>query len=130
MNISKLKLVLKYLTGGVGSVADYLLDVLNAALANIDPANKQKIQLALNTAQRVAATLSAFAWLCPTRWQTAYAKTIAAVEAVTASLADLKLEPAELERIKSAFSAAVGAWRSPDDETCVDCCSECGVCRI
>ena len=37
MNISKIKMAWKYLTGGIGSVADYLLDVLNSAIASIDP---------------------------------------------------------------------------------------------
>ena len=44
MKISKIKVVWKLLTGGVGSVVDYLLDLLNAALAKIDPAQKAKIQ--------------------------------------------------------------------------------------
>lgn len=42
MNISKLKIVWKWLTGGIGSVADYLLDVLNDALAKVDGNNRQK----------------------------------------------------------------------------------------
>ena len=33
MDISKLKIAWKYIFGGIGSVVDYLLDLLNTALA-------------------------------------------------------------------------------------------------
>lgn len=121
MNISKLKIAWKYLTGGAGSVADYLLDVLNAALDKIDPGKREKIQAALNTAERVLAAFRAFAWLCPTKWQTAYSKTIDAVASVVGALDDLKLTADELVAVKEDFTAAVAAWKAPDDETCVDC---------
>lgn len=120
MNISKFKIAIKYLFGGMGSVVDYLLDVLNAALAKIDPENRAKVQAALNIAEKVLATLIALKWLCPTKWQTAYGETVEAVNAVIDALADLKLEAAELTNIRDAFNAAVMAWKLPDDDTCKD----------
>ena len=121
MNISKIKMAWKYLTGGIGSVADYLLDVLNSAIASIDPSKKEKIQAALNVAERVLAALKALQWLCPTRWQTAYSKAVDSVASVVVAFADLKLTPSELEEVKKAFAEAVAAWKAPDDETCVEC---------
>ena len=68
MNVSKLKIVWKYLTGGMGSVADYLLDILNTALSKIDGSSKIKLQAVLNTAEHVLSVLVALEWLCPTKW--------------------------------------------------------------
>lgn len=120
MTISKIKLAWKYLTGGMGSVTDYLLDVLNAALAKIDPEKRETIQAVLNVAQKVLATLTACQWLCPTKWQTAYNKTVTAVLTVTVSLGDLVLTVDELLTIQNDFNAAVVSWKSDDDETCVE----------
>lgn len=120
-DISTFKMILKYLTGGVGGVVDYLLDLLNAALAKVDPANKAKIQAALNIAEKVLAALVALKWLCPTRWQTAYTETIEAVNCAIEALSDLQLTADELKRIQADFAEAIAAWKAPDDETCADC---------
>ena len=106
MDISKFKIAWKLVFGGMGSVVDYLLDILNKALAALDPAKKEKIQAVLNLARRVLAALTALEWLCPTNCD---------------ALDDLTLTAEELERIKTDFEEAVKAWKSPDDETCVDC---------
>lgn len=120
MDISKFKIAIKYLFGGMGSVVDYLLDVLNAALAKIDPENRAKVQAALNIAEKVLATLIALKWLCPTKWQTAYSETVEAVSVVVESLDDLNLTADELKKIQAEFAEAVAAWKGPDDETCKD----------
>lgn len=121
MNISKFKLAVKYLFGGIGSVVDYLLDILNQALAKVDPGRKEQTQAALNIALRVLSTLKAFEWLCPTKWQSAYAKTLAAVERTVTAFDDFILTADEFAALKDAFASAVSAWKSPDDDTCVDC---------
>ena len=120
MEISKIKVAFKYLFGGVGAVADYLLDMLNRSLAFIDADSKAKIQSVLNIAKRVLSTLEAFGWLCPTKWQTAYGKSCDAVEAVIDCLSDLNVTAQEISAIREAFEAAVKEWKSPDDDTCVD----------
>lgn len=114
MNISKFKVAIKYLFGGIDSVMEYLLETVNAALGKIDPANRTKIAAAYNTVLNVLATLNALAWLCPAKWQSAYKNTIAAVGTVAAALADFKIEYSELTDVKDAFAAAVTAWRSGD----------------
>lgn len=114
MNISKFKLAVKYLFGGIDSVVEYLLGIVNAALAKIDPYNRAKVAAAFNTAQKVLSTLSAFQWLCPTKWQSAYSVTIQSVKAVVDVLADMEITADDLSRIKDAFNAAVTAWRTGD----------------
>ena len=121
MDISKLKIAWKYLTGGMGGVTDYLLDLLNKALASIDPAKKEQIQGVLNLAQRVLSTLTSLSWLVPTKWMTAYNCTITAVGSVVNALKDLKVEASELDQIRESFEDAIEAWKSPDDATCEDC---------
>lgn len=128
MDISKLKIALKYIFGGIGSVVDYLLDLLNTALAKIDPSKKEQIQAVLNLASRVLATLEALKWLCPTKWQTAYELTIKAVSDVVDALKDLQITKEELEKIEADFEAAVKAWKGEDDETCIDC-MDCTFCE-
>lgn len=114
MNISKIKIALKYLFGGMEAVVDYLLDIVNQALAAIDPAKRAKIAAAYNTLCKVLATLTALAWLVPTKWQSAYRMTISAVSDAADALADFKIEAAELTKVKDAFNAAVLSWRGGD----------------
>ena len=128
MNISGIKFVWKTVIGflnpwgnAISSAAGYLLEVLNGALAKIDPKRKDNIQAALNIANRVLAVLVALKWLCPTKWQSAYAATIAAVTVVVNALQDLQLTTEELVNIRNDFNAAVIAWNGDDDETCIDC---------
>lgn len=121
MNISTIKIAIKYLFGGVSGVVEYLLGVLNAALAGMTDANKQKVQGALNLAQKVLATLNAIKWLCPVKWQTAYKSTVDAVAAAVAALEDLEITADEVAVVSDRVKAALVAWKQPDDETCVDC---------
>ena len=114
MNISKFKIAVKLIFGGMESVVDYLLDIANAALAAIDPDKRAKIAAAYNTISRVSATLLALKWLCPTKWQSAYEMTILAVSDVGAALEDFKIEQSELTKVRDAFNAAVLAWRGVD----------------
>ena len=114
MNISKLKIAFKLLFGGMESVVDYLLDIANAALAAIDPDRRAKVAAAYNTLCRILATMNSLAWLVPTRWQSAYRMTIAAVSNAADALADLKIDTAELTKVKDAFNAVVIAWRGGD----------------
>ena len=114
MNISKFKIAIKYLFGGMESVVDYLLDIANAALAAIDPDKRAKIAAAYNTLCKVLATLTALAWLVPIKWQSAYKATLVAVADAADALADFKIDAAELTKVKDAFNAAVTAWRGGD----------------
>lgn len=120
MDISKLKLAWKYLTGGMGGVTDYLLDVLNNAVNSIDPNNKKKIQAVLNVVEKVLGTLIALKWLCPTKWQTAYTQTILAVSDIVESLSDFDISAEDVSCIANNVKGTIAAWKGEDDETCVD----------
>ena len=102
------------------SVATYVLERVNAALNAIDVGKREKIQAALNIAAKALAVLTAIAWLCPTKWQTAYKATIEAVAEVCTALDDLHLTIEELSNVRTRFEAAYAAWEGPDDVTCVD----------
>jgi hypothetical protein len=121
MDISKWMIAIKLLFGGVGAVASYVLDLLNKALAALPAGNRVKIQAVLNLAERVLSVLTALKWLCPTKWQTAYGKSVEAVETVVAALADLNITVDEIGKVRKAFAEAVASWKGDDDETCVDC---------
>ena len=121
MNISKFKMAWAFLFGGgVSGVVEYVLGVLKNALASLTDSTKEKIQAALNIATRVLAVLKSLAWLIPTKWQTAYGKTIEAVQECVNDLGDLEITKEELDIIIDKVTAAINAWNSPDDETCVD----------
>ncbi len=121
MNISTIKIAFKYIFGGVSGVVEYLLGVLNAALAGMNEATKQRVQGALNLAHKVLATLTAIKWLCPTKWQTAYKATVDAVAEAVAALEDLEITTDEVAVIHDRTKAALDAWKLPDDDTCIDC---------
>ena len=124
MNISKLKIAFKYLFGGMEAVVDYLLDIVNQALAAIDPDKRAKIAAAYNTLCKVLATMTSLAWLVPTKWQSAYKATLSAVADAADALADFKIEAAELTKVRDAFNAAVTAWSGgdvPDTDVDFDC---------
>ena len=121
MNISTIKIAIKYLFCGVSGVVDYLLGALNSALAGMTDATRQKVQGALNLAQKVLATLTALKWLCPIKWQTAYKATVDAVADAVAALEDLEITSDEVAIVADRIRAALVAWNAPDDETCVDC---------
>ena len=120
MNISKFKIVWKYLFGGTSSVVEYVLGVLNKALSSIGETSKEKVQACLNTAVRVLAVLTAIKWLVPTKWQTAYGNTIFAVQGVVDALSDRENAQDALATVADRCKPALAAWKSPDDETCVD----------
>lgn len=131
MNISKLKIAFKYLFGGMEAVVDYLLDIVNQALAAIDPTKRKKIAAAYNTLCKVLATMTSLAWLVPTKWQSAYKATLGAVADAADALADFKIESAELTKVRDAFNAAVLAWRGgdvPDTDVDFGCCDDCEDC--
>ena len=102
------------------SIATYVLERVNAALNAIDVGKREKVQAALNIAAKGLAVLTAVAWLCPTKWQTAYKATVEAVAEVCTALDDLHVTIDELSNVRARFEAAYAAWEGPDDETCVD----------
>lgn len=102
------------------SVTAYVLGRVNAALNAIDVGRREKIQAALNIAQKALSVMQAVRFLCPTKWQTAYVDTLDAVYNVVTALDDLHLTIEELSNVRTKFEKAYASWNGPDDETCVD----------
>lgn len=112
MNISKLKLVWKFLTGGREGVLDYGLDVSNTFAARLPDAKKEELKAYLATARNILDTLDALSWLCPKKWLAAYEETVAAFGALVAALNDMKVTRDELTAVCNAFRIAYAAWRA------------------
>ena len=111
MKISKLKIAWKFMTGGREGVLDYALDVANTFADRLADAKKDDIGKCLATARNVLDTLVSLSWLCPTKWQTAYALTLQAFGDLVAALEDLKVTTDELTELRDAFRVAYAAWR-------------------
>ena len=112
MNISKLKLAWKFITGGREGVLDYALDVANTFADRLAEAKKEDIKSYLATARKVLDTMSAVSWLCPKKWLAAYEETVAAFGALVAALNDMKVTPDELTVVCNSFRIAYAAWRA------------------
>ena len=120
LKVSKLTLAVKYLFGGFGGVADYLLDVLNNALKDLDANKKDNVQAVLNFTNKVLNILKAISWLCPTKWQFSYKATIDAVQYTADALDDFTIKQEEATAVYGKFVTAIEYWKSPDDGTCMD----------
>ena len=112
MNISKIKLAWKFITGGREGVLDYALDVANTFADRLADAKKEDIKDYLSTARSILNTLDSLSWLCPSKWRQAYALTLSAFADLVAALNDLKLTQDELTAICDAFRIAYAAWRA------------------
>lgn len=112
MNISKLKLAWKFLTGGREGVIDYVLDVGNTIADRIADAKKEDLKSYLSTARNILGTLNSISWLCPSKWRQAYDVTLSAFADLVAALNDLKLTPEEFTAVCNAFRIAYAAWRA------------------
>ena len=112
MNISKLKLAWKFLTGGREGLLDYALDVANTFADRIADTKKEDLKSYLATAHSILETLNSLSWLCPSKWRQAYALTLSAFADLVAALNDLKLTPEEFTAVCNSFRIAYAAWRA------------------
>ena len=112
MNISKIKLAWKFITGGREGVLDYALDCANTFVDRLADAKKEDLKSYLATARKVLDTMSAVSWLCPKKWLAAYEETVAAFGALVAALDDLNITKVELTDVCNSFRIAYAAWRS------------------
>ena len=112
MNISKLKLAWKFITGGREGVLDYALDVANTFADRLADAKKKEIGRYLSTARNILDTLDSLSWLCPSKWQQAYALTVNAFANLISALSDLKITPDELTSVCNSFKLSYAEWRA------------------
>ena len=114
MNISKVKLVWKFLFGGKEAVLDYVIDVANNLFAKLAEAKQEQVKGYLAQAQKILSTMQGVKWLCPSKWQDAYGETVAAFETVVTALSDLNVTTEEIKDCYAAFKTAYAAWRTED----------------
>lgn len=106
--------------GGVSGIIEEQLQALRDYLAGLGDVTREKVRGALNLALKSLSVLKAVQIFVPAKWQTAYAKTLEAVQCAVSALEDLDLTRDELDIIVDKVTAAYDAWRGDDDETCVD----------
>lgn len=122
MNISYLKLVWCFVTGGGTKVVDYVLGLVRDALNRLSNPTKDKIQALLNFLEKALSVVKAVQVFVPVKWQTAFLLTVKALERAIEALKDLDITGEELSGVVEAYNGAYAAWMSPaDDETCVGC---------
>ena len=117
MNISKIKIIWKFVTGGREAVLDYILGIANDFAARLDDQKKSDVAAYLGVAENILGALEGLAWLVPSKWHTAYADTITAFNAVVLALGDLKVTPDEVANVTADFRTAYQAWMLPDEVT-------------
>ena len=109
MNISKFKVVLKYLTGGLASVVEYLLEQFNGLIAKL-PA--EDVARYAQLAKDIANFLANLCDLISSEPKRNAAKLTAdAFADLAAALIDSKITSEELDTIIDAVKAAVAAWK-------------------
>ena len=112
MKVNKLKIAWKFMTGGREGVIDYALDVANTFADRLPDAKKDDIKAHLATARNILDTLNSISWLCPLKWQYAYALTVSAFADLVSALDDLKVTPDELTAVCNSYQLAYAAWRA------------------
>lgn len=117
MKISYVKIAMKYVFGGKEAVLDYILDLANAAVANLSTDNKEKIKSVLDFTNKLLALMDKLLTFCPQKWRGAWQSTMLALAAVTNAAEDLNITPEELTDCTTKFQVAYALWRTPDTVT-------------
>ena len=110
MNISKMTLVWKFITGGREGVLDYCVGQGNSFVDSLDSTKKDELKSSLDKATKILHTLDSLQWLCPTKWLFSYTVTVNAFREVVNALEDLNVTTDEVKRIAAAFKEAYCSW--------------------
>lgn len=110
MEISKLTLVWKFVTGGREGVLDYCVWHGNSFVNNLDSEKKDELKSHLDKATKILHTLDSLHWLCPTKWLSSYTATVNAFREVVNALDDLNVTTDEVKRVAAAFKGAYDSW--------------------
>ena len=110
MNISKIKAAWAFLTGGWSGLAQYMLGIVNKALALCDAEKCRKCAtVAISIAAVVKTVCDIFA---PDKYKVAAANTIDALETLASALEDGTLTNDELNSNIDAISNCINAWKA------------------
>lgn len=110
MNISKVKAAWAFLTGGWSGLAQYMLGIVNKALALCDAEKCRKCStIAISIAAIVKTAVDVFA---PEKYKLPAASTVNALETVATALEDGQLTAEELNVNIDNISACIEAWKA------------------
>jgi len=109
MQVSKLKIITKYLTGGIASVIEYLLDLFNEMIAKLPAEEVAKYaQLAKDVAVFVGNLCNL---IKSDAKKEAAKKTAEAFDRLATALLDSKMTREELDEVIESVRIAVEAWK-------------------
>lgn len=112
MNISKFKLLIKFLFGGTEAALDYLLDVFNNIMSSESVA--RRIEQAVNIGRFIVEFMDDHQSWCPSKWLPYYRAVYTAIMSVVDAFSDGKVTPDDIKRVKEQFQIAYATWRSDD----------------
>ena len=113
MNISKFRLLIKFLFGGTEAALDYLLDVFNNIMSSESVA--RRIEQAVAVGKHVLAFMDEYNSWCPSKWLTYYRAVYTSIGAVVDAFSDGKVTPDDIKRVKEQFQIAYATWRADGD---------------
>jgi len=110
MNISKIKVIAKYLTGGIANVIEYLLDLFNEMIQKLP---KEEVAKYAQLAKDIAIFVSNCCVLIKDEKKKIAAQATAQCFAdLATALLDSSLTKDELDSIIISIKAAVDAWKN------------------
>ena len=112
MDISKIKVVLKLIFGGVDSALEYILGKFNDLMCKPDVA--ERIEQAVAAGRTVLSYMGRWNDWCPPKWRQYYEAVYTSVEAIVDTFVDGKVTSQEIVQVKNAFQIAYATWISED----------------
>lgn len=112
MNISKLNIAWKFITGGREAVVDYVVGVLNDFIGREDIASK--VREGYELSMKVLGYLQKYASWCPKKWEREYSVLIATTSTLTGVFSDGKITSAEIAACTEQFKKAYEEWMKED----------------
>lgn len=109
MKISKAKIIIKYLTGGLASVVEYILDLLNELIAKLPAVEVAKYAQLAKDAANFVQNLTVL--ITDEKKKRAAAITAQAFADLAAALIDAHITEDELNAVVDRVKEAIDAWK-------------------
>lgn len=116
LKVSKFVVFWKSLFGGKSSVADYLLDKANTAVAALPGQSKQNLAKLYDRLLKIRNLLEDLDWIVPSGWVKYYAAVMRAYNVTLDVLADGKVDMPEITHATEQFKIAYATWKADDVE--------------
>ena len=106
---NKIVLCTKFVFGGFESATDYILNLLNEFLCNVNIA--ERVNKIRDFAETAVTYLRKYEKYCPAVWASDYAKLMGVVQTLVDILEDGKVSSEELEKAIAAVKDAIEEWK-------------------